>query len=263
MTTHQCAANQPALCPAAPFVTYPVPLCQAHAVDIALQVTDRLFATAIQPAYAATLFGGHQGVIDRATRAPDDVWTSTSHPPVVYFLTNGDRIKIGMSRNVRARVSALSLRRSNARLLLSGGRELEQALHHAFAQHRLGSSEWFVAHPDIEAFITAKAVDEPRESPAPTPAQVLIPIQKPPTADEKICRALKEHAAPGRVGSVYLHRTQIAMLTGLEGSTMDNAFSRLTQSRRIHRQSKAGKVLRGYYGYGPAPTDEPDPEPGE
>jgi hypothetical protein len=150
---HQvCSASVFEPCTGLIFVSYPAPLCQTHAMEIALQVTDRLFAAARQGA------GDAATSLDAVTVQPEEIWRQTTHEPVVYFLGNGNRIKIGTTRSLQARVSTLALRRSNILLLLSGGRGLEGTLHAAFGRHRLGTSEWFVADPEIHAFVSARRV---------------------------------------------------------------------------------------------------------
>jgi hypothetical protein len=87
--------------------------------------------------------------------------------------------------------------------------------------------------------------------------------KKPATADEKILKALADLDDPLGLETVYTHKDHIAALTRLEGSTLDNALSRLVKKDKIHRQMQDGKEVRGTYGYGPAPTNEPQTEPGE
>jgi hypothetical protein len=65
------------------------------------------------------------------------------HRPYVYFVRNGDRVKIGTTTNLRNRISSLSLRTSDIVLLLLGDRHGEQGLHRRFAAQRIGNTEWF------------------------------------------------------------------------------------------------------------------------
>lgn len=80
--------------------------------------------------------------------------------------------------------------------------------------------------------------------------------KKGPSADEKILRALEEVADPLGYEVIYKDKTEIAVLARLEGSTFDNALSRLYKAEKIHRQMKDGKEVRGYYGLGPAPEGQ-------
>jgi DNA-binding transcriptional ArsR family regulator len=88
----------------------------------------------------------------------------------------------------------------------------------------------------------------------------LFPIaaapKKPASADEKILTTLKDLADPAGIDINYIHKDQIGALAKLEGSTLDNALSRLTKAGKIHRQMRDGKEVRGYYGLGPTPTLE-------
>lgn len=80
----------------------------------------------------------------QATAEPH-VWLipEGKHRPLVYFIRNGDRVKIGYTTNLRGRVSALSLRPDDICLLVHGSRPVEQALHKRFAEQRVGNTEWF------------------------------------------------------------------------------------------------------------------------
>lgn len=81
--------------------------------------------------------------------------------------------------------------------------------------------------------------------------------KKPASADEKILTALKDLADPLGDEVIYTHKDQIGRLARLEGSTLDNALSRLTKTYKIHRQVQPdGKEVRGMYGHGPAPAPE-------
>lgn len=87
-------------------------------------------------------------------------WTipDGKHRPLVYFVQNGDRVKIGTTTNLRNRISNLSLRPTDIVLLLSGGRPYEQSLHRRFAEQRVGNTEWFqCAGPVVEFIATETA----------------------------------------------------------------------------------------------------------
>ncbi|WP_331756591.1 DNA translocase FtsK [Streptomyces decoyicus] len=75
--------------------------------------------------------------------------------------------------------------------------------------------------------------------------------KKPASADDKILQALQEisDSDPLRVDVSYLHKDQIATLAGAQGQTFDNALTRLTKAKKIHRQ----EGVRGFYGLGPKP----------
>lgn len=65
------------------------------------------------------------------------------HQPVVYFLRNGNRIKIGTTTELRRRIRTLALRHHHVALLIPGDQRTERQLHHRFAALRDGNSEWF------------------------------------------------------------------------------------------------------------------------
>jgi Meiotically Up-regulated Gene 113 (MUG113) protein len=88
------------------------------------------------------------------TRSIGDVPRGT-HPPVVYVLRNGTRVKIGTTTHLRNRVHRLALRLDDVVFAMEGGRELEQALHQRFASQRVGDTEWFTETGGLAAFIAA------------------------------------------------------------------------------------------------------------
>jgi hypothetical protein len=77
--------------------------------------------------------------------------------------------------------------------------------------------------------------------------------KKPLSADDKILKALEEVADPLGLEPIYMHKDQISQVTGVQGSTLNNALSNLGKSEKIHRQMLDGKEVRGMYGLGAAP----------
>lgn len=75
------------------------------------------------------------------------------HEPVVYFLRNGDRVKIGTSTSLGKRVQGLSLRLSDLVRVEYGGRGYEQALHRQFEDYRIGNTEWFLLEGDLAEYV--------------------------------------------------------------------------------------------------------------
>lgn len=65
------------------------------------------------------------------------------HAPLVYFISNGNRIKIGTTTELKRRIRTLALRPENVALLLDGDTRLERELHRQFANLRIGTTEWF------------------------------------------------------------------------------------------------------------------------
>lgn len=82
-------------------------------------------------------------------------WTlpNGKHAPIVYFIRNGNRLKIGTSTEVKRRIRTLALRAENVALLLDGGRLLERDLHKQFADLRIGNTEWFAYDGALIDFI--------------------------------------------------------------------------------------------------------------
>ncbi|MFE7360679.1 DNA translocase FtsK [[Kitasatospora] papulosa] len=78
------------------------------------------------------------------------------HEPLVYFIRNGNRVKIGYTTHLAARVGALALTLRFVVLTLDGGRDLETAMHRRFAAERVEGTEWFVYSRRLREFIAAE-----------------------------------------------------------------------------------------------------------
>ena len=79
-----------------------------------------------------------------------DVPDSDVAPPrvdVVYYLRNGDRVKIGTTANPRRRFAAIW--HEEVLAFERGNRRLERRRHEQFAADRFGGSEWFSLTPAI------------------------------------------------------------------------------------------------------------------
>lgn len=94
---------------------------------------------------------GYQLTHDQTAHHPNDApepavrWQipAKKHSPLVYFIRNGNRIKIGTTTELKRRIRTLALRSENVALLLSGDVRLERDLHRKFAALRVGNTEWF------------------------------------------------------------------------------------------------------------------------
>lgn len=78
------------------------------------------------------------------------------HAPVVYFIRNGNRIKIGTTTDLYQRIRRLALRADDVVLLLPGSREVERDMHRRFTSLRVGNTEWFRDAPPLSNFITGQ-----------------------------------------------------------------------------------------------------------
>ncbi|MCX4581372.1 hypothetical protein OHB41_51430 [Streptomyces sp. NBC_01571] len=83
--------------------------------------------------------------------------------------------------------------------------------------------------------------------------EITVSAGREPSADDKILAVLADHADPLALEVIYLHKDAIGEAAGLEGSTLNNALTRLVKADKIHRQKKDGKEVRGMYGPGPEP----------
>ena len=114
--------------------------------------------------------------------------------------------------------------------------------------------DWDNRHEIAETSILGDEEDEgiAMES-QPTGAATLAGPPKQPTADEKILAALKESADPMGEEVVYVHKDDIARITELSPSTLENRLTQMVKDGRIHRMPGSGQAVRGKYGPGPTP----------
>jgi hypothetical protein len=136
-------------------ITQPVPLCTHHQMQVAMAVVPQMLASAASLAKRTPVpqirdKATHR-VVTRSRIAPLDL--TGAHGPRVYFMRNGDRIKIGYTTNLRERLAALCLRSDSVLLLLQGGRDLEGTLHRYFSEHRMPGTEWFLYSERIHEYI--------------------------------------------------------------------------------------------------------------
>jgi hypothetical protein len=140
-----------AACVASPEVVDPLPLCFAHV----LQIVSQAMPQVVRAAASAT---PEAPVAVRMLAANDTkLLAANSHDPVVYFIRNGDRVKIGTTRNLRGRVTTLSLRPENVLLTIYGGADVERELHARFRDLRVGNTEWFRYVAPLTGFINSRS----------------------------------------------------------------------------------------------------------
>lgn len=79
------------------------------------------------------------------------------HSPIVYFIRNGNRVKIGTTTNMIGRLRNLSLRIGDILLMLHGEFDLENSLHGRFTEQRVGTTEWFELSGELVDYIEWKS----------------------------------------------------------------------------------------------------------
>lgn len=143
----------------------PVPLCPRHKVVVAQALLGDLLGAALDEVQIAE----RARIIGPVAPVPLSTCMNGQHDPVVYFLVNGNRIKIGYTTNLSARLAAFALRSSSIALLLAGDQQLEKQLHLQFAAYRIERTEWFDHSSAIERFIAG--IPHPANEPVmrPTP----------------------------------------------------------------------------------------------
>lgn len=125
-----------------------IPLCFRHAI-----VTVRAVNRATSDILAEKQ--QHLDDLEAATRKLDDGQTLNADEPVpgwIYYILNGDTIKIGYANDVTQRMRAYP---PNVTLLAvePGTRTLERARHRLFHAHLAHGREWFRDNPEIRAWI--------------------------------------------------------------------------------------------------------------
>lgn len=86
---------------------------------------------------------------------PAAKWTvpAGKHAPYVYFIRNGNRMKIGTTTELKRRIRTLALRAENIALLFEGDQRREREFHKQFAEHRIGNTEWFAYEGALAEFV--------------------------------------------------------------------------------------------------------------
>lgn len=164
------AADEGVECATEAVMASPVPLCDAHRLQVALLVVPDILAASLRQSKAGlrplTLAPEERAaVISGAQARPVSAYMGGIHGPVVYFLDAGERVKIGHSTNLRSRVRALAMQEKDVVLLLQGGLTLERALHATYAKERIDATEWFVKSDRIAEFIASKLANIPVRQP--------------------------------------------------------------------------------------------------
>lgn len=95
----------------------------------------------------------------RPADPPAIKWTVPpgKHKPLVYFIRNGNRLKIGTTTALKHRIRTLALRAENIALLVDGGQNVEHAFHKQFAEHRIGNTEWFAYEGSLADYVRGEA----------------------------------------------------------------------------------------------------------
>jgi hypothetical protein len=93
------------------------------------------------------------------TAPPAVKWTipKGKHAPLVYFIRNGNRMKIGTTTDLKRRIRTLALREDNVALLVNGDHRREREYHKQFAALRVGNTEWFAHEGALADYVTDHA----------------------------------------------------------------------------------------------------------
>lgn len=86
-------------------------------------------------------------------------WTipKGKHAPLVYFIRNGNRMKIGTTTDLKRRIRTLALREDNVALLVNGDQRVEHGYHKQFAALRVGNTEWFAFRDALADYVNDRA----------------------------------------------------------------------------------------------------------
>ena len=180
-----------------------------------------------------------------------------AHAPVVYFIRNGSRIKIGTTQNLKRRLAALTLRAEDVVRAEHGDQRHERALHERFAAQRAGNTEWFDLTGPLAEYLSIP--DAPRDAaPAsgdahedaddadpdaqqvnePTPPVIGLPKT---TNKTQLILSASSMLQPGASAP------EIAHLLAQHGHAVDTAYVRTVLSRNAPKpDDEVGKGGGGY-----------------
>ncbi|MGW9031477.1 GIY-YIG nuclease family protein [Streptomyces sp. NPDC055722] len=139
-------------------IAEPVRLCTRHQMQVAAAIVPALLAPALDKPRdierPETRDAETVRLVLSARAAEVDL--SGPHDDRVYFIRNGERVKIGYTSNLRNRLWSFGLRVDAVALLLTGDKRLERALHRYFALHRIANTEWFHCVPEVDSYIASR-----------------------------------------------------------------------------------------------------------
>jgi hypothetical protein len=127
--------------------------CAARAVLYAGQEATMLDSAAL---------GQPDGPVGGSFQSFDGLLALKRHAPVVYFVRNGNRVKIGYTQSLRNRIGRLSLRPKDLVRVEHGGATHERSLHERFAAYRIGDTEWFELRGEVADHVTKQETIQDR-----------------------------------------------------------------------------------------------------
>lgn len=177
-----------------------------------------------------------------------------AHAPIVYFIRNGSRIKIGTTQNLKRRLAALTLRPDDVMRAEHGAQRHERILHARFAEQRAGNTEWFdLAGPlaqhlgitDASSSASSTLQDAPSDTPDTQQVSATIPSTAVPTATASksaLILAASSALHPGASAADIAHHL------AQQGCAVDTAYVRtvLSRAKKPSQDDGVGKGGGGY-----------------
>jgi hypothetical protein len=132
---------------------------RAAVYDASEREQRRIRLTAIVESLGYTLTDS-PAPADKPAEAPAVRWTIPpgKHAPLVYFIRNGNRMKIGTTTELKRRIRTLALRPENVTLLVDGDQRREREYHKQFADLRVGRTEWFTYEGALADYVHAESI---------------------------------------------------------------------------------------------------------
>ncbi|MDX3582516.1 GIY-YIG nuclease family protein [Streptomyces europaeiscabiei] len=128
-----------------------------EARDCAVRATDQ---GPVEP--EADAFSKPDGPIGEGVRDVGALLAMKKHAAVVYFIRNGNRVKIGTTQSLRSRITRLSLRPEDLVRVEHGGVGHERCVHARFGAHRIGTTEWFDLRGPLADHIAKRETNQER-----------------------------------------------------------------------------------------------------
>lgn len=221
-------------------ISDPVPLCARHAIEVVQAFLPSVLSEALKK--AQTLEGSGDTMVDEALVVVLPWILPRKHQPLVYFIGNGDRVKIGWTKSLGARIQTLTMNRESVLLVLAGDAVLEKALHTRFRSLQVDDTEWFEYRKKLRDYVEDRSTSSERIN-LDTPYPPVDAVKK---MDAKDARALLEYRLGELIsaGCTVIRPQQFADIPAQAGRTRPWVYLWLKEQSDKGRLIKSGSQYR-------------------